>query len=101
VRTPTCTKNRLNSCISKIQIAAYLDAAGSSLDDSLNHLEVLLLREGGRLAGGAAGHDTGSALLHVPLDEALDAIVVDLISVGERGNESHVGAEQLKLGHSV
>jgi len=102
-----------------------LDATGSLLYHSLDDLEVLLLAQGGRLAGSAARHNawggspasenskhttgdsarphtvgvTRGALLDVPFDKLLDAGIVNLVAVGEGRHKRHVGTEELKLCH--
>ncbi len=52
---------------------------------------MLLMREGGGLAGGADGHDPFQVGLHLRLDEPFEAIVIDF-AVGNRSGQRCVGS---------
>ena len=57
------------------------------LDGNLHDPAVLLLREGRTLAGGAGGADAVSAVLHLPLNDAPQRLLINR-AVPEGSNES-------------
>src|SRR5262249_54152314 len=59
------------------------------LDHHLDHAPMLVVAEGGRLAGGAAGHDAVRSLRHVELDQLAELGLVDLAAAegSHQGND--------------
>ena len=64
---------------------------GRFLDADFHHPHMFLMAEGGRFAGGAAGHQAMAALLDLPGDEFAEGLLVHL-AVPHRGDQGGNGA---------